>query len=178
MAKTNNKGFTLIEIVIAVAILSILLTPILKQFANTLETSRKAKALQQANETAVYEMEEFQTVTKEELELLVNGGSVQKNINQELTYKELYSSMDNLWSTLFMTGYLTQRGEPVGNRYDLAIPNQEIRNIITEHILQMFQKNVKNDGTMADSFCSALEAGNASPRHQSPSFQDIRRERD
>ena len=43
MAKTNNKGFTLIEIVIAVAILSVLLTPILKQFANTLETSRKAK---------------------------------------------------------------------------------------------------------------------------------------
>lgn len=68
MAKTNNKGFTLIEVVIAVAILSILLTPILKQFANTLETSRKAKALQQANETAVYEMEEFQTVTKEELD--------------------------------------------------------------------------------------------------------------
>lgn len=68
MAKTNNKGFTLIEIVIAVAILSILLTPILKQFANTLETSRKAKALQQANETAVYEMEEFQTVTKEALD--------------------------------------------------------------------------------------------------------------
>lgn len=68
MAKTNNKGFALIEIVIAVAILSILLTPILKQFANTLETSRKAKALQQANETAVYEMEEFQTVTKEELD--------------------------------------------------------------------------------------------------------------
>ena len=87
MAKTNNKGFTLIEIVIAVAILSILLTPILKQFANTLETSRKAKALQQANETAVYEMEEFQTVTKEELELLVNGGSVQKKnwmINMEI----------------------------------------------------------------------------------------------
>ena len=49
----------------------------------------------------------------------------------------------------------------IRNRYDLAIPNQEIRNIITEHILQMFQKNVKNDGTMADSFCSALEAGNA-----------------
>ena len=106
-------------------------------------------------------LEDQTGVTKEELELLVNGGSVQKNINQELTYKELYSSMDNLWSTLFMTGYLTQRGEPVGNRYDLAIPNQEIRNIITEHILQMFQKNVKNDGTMADSFCSALEAGNA-----------------
>ena len=67
MAKTNNKGFTLIEIVIAVAILSVLLTPILKQFANTLETSRKAKALQEVNEMAGSEMEEFQTVSKEDL---------------------------------------------------------------------------------------------------------------
>lgn len=87
-------------------------------------------------------LEDQTGVTKEELELLVNGGSVQKNINQELTYKELYSSMDNLWSTLFMTGYLTQRGEPVGNRYDLAIPNQEIRNIITEHILQIWNSKL------------------------------------
>lgn len=68
MAKTNNKGFSLIEIVIAVAILSILLTPIIKQFTNTLETSRKAKALQEANETAVYEVETFQNYSKEELD--------------------------------------------------------------------------------------------------------------
>ena len=98
-------------------------------------------------------------VTKAELELLVNGGSVQKNISQELTYKELYSSMDNLWSTLFMTGYLTQRGEPDGNRYDLAIPNQEIRNIVTEHILKLFCENVKRDGKMANEFCEALRGG-------------------
>ena len=75
-------------------------------------------------------------VTKSELERLVNGGEVQKNISQELTYKELYGSMDNIWSALFMTGYLTQRGEPEGNRYNLVIPNQEIRNIITEHIMR------------------------------------------
>ena len=68
MAKTNNKGFSLIEIIIAVAILSILLTPIIHQFANSLETSRKAKALQEANETAVYEMEEFQSYSKEKLD--------------------------------------------------------------------------------------------------------------
>ena len=68
MAKTNNKGFSLIEIIIAVAILSILLTPIIKQFANSLETSRKAKALQEANETAVREVEEFQSFSKEELD--------------------------------------------------------------------------------------------------------------
>lgn len=68
MAKTNNKGFSLIEIVIAIAILSILLTPILKQFADTLETSRKAKALQSANEKAMYEVEEFQSYSKEDLD--------------------------------------------------------------------------------------------------------------
>ena len=68
MAKTNNKGFSLIEIVIAVAILSILLTPIIHQFANTLNTSRRAKALQEANEKASYQMEEFQTVSRDELD--------------------------------------------------------------------------------------------------------------
>lgn len=80
MAKTNNKGFTLIEIVIAVAILSVLLTPILKQFADTLETSRKAKALQEANETAVYEVEEFQTLTRDELEKKYNAPTVHENL--------------------------------------------------------------------------------------------------
>ena len=88
-------------------------------------------------------LEDQTGVTKEELELLVNGGSVQKNINQELTYKELYSSIDNLWSTLFMTGYLTSRSNTDGNRYDLVIPNREIRNIITEHILKLFKENIK-----------------------------------
>ena len=91
-----------------------------------------------------------------ELEQLVNGGIVQKEINFELTYKELYSSIDNLWSTLFMTGYLTQRGEPSGNRYNLVIPNREIRNIITNHILKMFKENVKDDGKTVSDLCDAL----------------------
>ncbi len=102
---------------------------------------------------------EPQKVTKIELEQLVNGGMVQKEINTELTYKELYSSIDNLWSTLFMTGYLTQRGEADGNRYNLVIPNQEIRNIVTNHILKMFQNTVKADGKMVGEFCDALLKG-------------------
>ena len=95
-------------------------------------------------------------LTKMELEQLVNGGIVQKEINFELTYKELYSSIDNLWSTLFMTGYLTQRGESSGNRYNLVIPNREIRNIITNHILKMFKENVKDDGKTVSDLCDAL----------------------
>ena len=97
-----------------------------------------------------------QKLTRMELEQLVNGGIVQKEINSELTYKELYSSIDNLWSTLFMTGYLTQRGEPSGNRYNLVIPNREIRNIITNQILKMFKENVKDDGKTVSDLCDAL----------------------
>ncbi len=98
-------------------------------------------------------------LTRAELERLVNGETVQKEIGQELTYKELYTSMDNLWSTLFMTGYLTQRGEPVGNLYNLAVPNQEIRNIITEHILKSFKEDIGKDGEMVTAFCTALAEG-------------------
>ena len=97
-----------------------------------------------------------QKLTRMELEQLVNGGIVQKEINSELTYKELYSSIDNLWSALFMTGYLTQRGEFSGNRYNLVIPNREIRNIITNHILKMFKENVKDDGKTVSDLCDAL----------------------
>ena len=97
-----------------------------------------------------------QKLTRMELEQLVNGGIVQKEINSELTYKELYSSIDNLWSTLFMTGYLTQRGGSSGNRYNLVIPNREIRNIITNHILKMFKENVKDDGKTVSDLCDAL----------------------
>lgn len=98
-------------------------------------------------------------LTRAELERLVNGETVQKEIGQELTYKELYTSMDNLWSTLFMTGYLTQRGEPVGNLYNLAVPNQEIRNIITEHILKSFKEDIGKDGEIVTAFCTALAEG-------------------
>ena len=100
-------------------------------------------------------------VTKSELERLVNGGAVQKNISQELTYKELYGSMDNIWSALFMTGYLTQRGESEENQYNLVIPNQEIRNIITEHIMGLFKEDVSKDGQMVNEFCNALASGEA-----------------
>lgn len=99
-------------------------------------------------------------VTRIELERLINGETVQKEINQELTYKELYSSIDNLWSTLFMTGYLTQKGDSNGKRYNLAIPNQEIRNIMTDHILQLFKEDVAKDGAMVETFCQALVDGN------------------
>ena len=102
---------------------------------------------------------EEKKLTKLELEKLVNGECVQKEIKQNLTYKDLYSSIDNLWSTLFMTGYLTHRGRAGENRYNLVIPNREVRNIITEHILALFKENVEQDGKMVNAFCGALHDG-------------------
>lgn len=103
-------------------------------------------------------------LTQTELELLVSGESVQKKISEELTYKELYDSVDNMWSTLFMTGYLTMRGKSEfsdgENYYELAIPNREVRNIITSRILSRFKDTVKKDGEMVDQFCNALYEGN------------------
>lgn len=98
-------------------------------------------------------------LTRRELEQLINGGSVQKEIRQDLTYQDLYTTMDNLWSTLFMTGYLTHRGDPDGNRLNLVIPNLEIRDIIIARILSRFSRDVYRDGEMAESFCVALEGG-------------------
>ena len=102
-----------------------------------------------------------QTLTKIELERLISGEIVQKEINEFITYKELYNTSENLWGTLFMTGYLTQRGKADGNRYNLVIPNREVRNIITEHILVKFRQDIKKDGQMVQRFCQALANGQA-----------------
>lgn len=55
----------------------------------------------------------------------------------------MYRSIDNLWSVLFTTGYLTQKGRPEGNEISLAIPNVEIRNIFTSQIMEFFKEQVK-----------------------------------
>ncbi len=73
--------------------------------------------------------------TMEELDQLVNGLSVTKTIREELTYRELYDSIDNLWSVLYTTGYLTKRRKTEQNTYEPVIPNQEIRVIFIEQIL-------------------------------------------
>lgn len=99
--------------------------------------------------------------TKREMEALIAGESVTKEIHEELTYNNLYDSMENIWSVLFMTGYLTYRGNPSGGSYPLVIPNMEIRNIYRDQIMEMFVKNVAGDGAYFRSFCDALKSGDA-----------------
>lgn len=100
-------------------------------------------------------------LAKSEIEALVAGEIVTKDIHMDLTYDHIYDSIDNIWSVLLTTGYLTQRGNLDGKRYQLAIPNMEIRNIFTEQIMAMFKENTKRDGEKLQEFCDALEAGKA-----------------
>lgn len=98
-------------------------------------------------------------LAKTDLERLVNGEIVEKDIREDLTYNELYASTDNLWSTLFMAGYLTHKGRVDTKRFRLAVPNREIRNIITEQVLALFKQNVEKDGQLLHDFCTALSDG-------------------
>lgn len=96
---------------------------------------------------------------RREIEKLVAGEIITKEIHQELTYKEMYDSIENLWSVLFTTGYLTQRGKPEGDSFHLAIPNIEIRKIFTTQIMEFFKENVPKNGEALKDFCEALKNG-------------------
>ena len=99
--------------------------------------------------------------TRREIENLVAGEAITKEIHQELTYKDMYDSIDNLWSVLFTTGYLTQRGKPDGDNFRLVIPNVEIRKIFTSQIMELFKESVPKNGEALRNFCQALRNGDA-----------------
>nr|WP_300713649.1 AAA family ATPase [uncultured Acetatifactor sp.] len=98
---------------------------------------------------------------RRELETLINGGSVSKKIRQELTYRDIYQDMDNLWSVLFTTGYLTQCGSTDARTFQLVIPNLEIREIFTEQIYEWFQEEARRDTPKLDAFCAAFPLADA-----------------
>lgn len=99
--------------------------------------------------------------TKSEIEALVAGETITKEIREDLTYNHLYDSMENIWSVLFTTGYLTQYGKVGEDVWKLAIPNREIRKIFTRQIMEMFKEVVAKDGELLKAFCMALQTGNA-----------------
>lgn len=99
--------------------------------------------------------------TRREIEALIAGETVIHRIHQELTYRELYDSIDNLWSVLFTTGYLTQQGSEALDVYQLAIPNLEIKQIFVEQIQEWFQEEARKDSPGLDSFCAAFLQANA-----------------
>lgn len=108
--------------------------------------------------------------TKREIECLIDGGTVNKKINQELTYRDLYRNTENLWSVLFTTGYLTRHkapdadtaaGSEADDIFSLSIPNQEIRKIFIDQVMEWFREESRKDSPKLDAFCEAFAKGDA-----------------
>ena len=102
------------------------------------------------------------STTRNEIEVLIQGESIRKEIRQELTYRDLDSDIDNLWGLLFTTGYLTQHGQDKDGRTGLIIPNKEVRMIFIRQIQEWFREETVRDGVKLESFCKAFLENNVS----------------
>ena len=96
------------------------------------------------------------TSDRNDIEQLINGNSIKKIIRQELTYRDLDSDSDNLWSILFTTGYLTQRNVQTGELTELVIPNREIQWIFIRQIREWFKWETEKNMEKLENFCRAF----------------------
>ena len=99
--------------------------------------------------------------TQGEIERLIAGEAIEKAVRLELTYNEIDNSIDNLWSVLFTTGYLTQAGKVERGVYKLIIPNREVREVFILQIQEWFKETVVHDEKPMQAFCQAFLDGNA-----------------
>ncbi len=97
--------------------------------------------------------------TKSEIERLINGEAIEKELRLELTYEEIDQSIENLWSVLFTTGYLTQSGRPKDGAYRLIIPNREVREVFRLQINEWFKKSIFSNTERLTAFWKAFEEG-------------------
>ena len=100
--------------------------------------------------------------TRNEVEQLINGGSITKTIRQELTYREVEDSIDNVWSVLYSTGYLTCRRRIPGKQMELALPNREVRELFIELVKDWFEETAQADSGRINRFCAAFPAEDVS----------------
>ena len=94
-----------------------------------------------------------------EIEELIAGKTIFKTLNEQLTHNEINDSIENVWSLLYMTGYLTITERPSGGRYALRIPNREVRQIYTQQVLSWFRESVRKDTDKLTALYTAFEAG-------------------
>lgn len=99
--------------------------------------------------------------TQNEIECLIAGEAIEKTVRLELTYDEIDNSIDNLWSVLFTTGYLTQTGKPENGIYKLIIPNREVREVYIHQIQEWFRETFVQDEKPMQELCKAFLDGNA-----------------
>ena len=119
-------------------------------WANTSGNSLILRLLQKADQT-----------TKDQIEELINGGTIVKSIRQELTYRDIDDSVDNIWSVLYATGYLT--GKHVENEdadiFALRIPNGEITKLFAVLVQDWFKETTLADSARINRFCQAFSSG-------------------
>lgn len=98
--------------------------------------------------------------TRDEIERLIEGESIQKKIRLDLTYDEIDNSVDNLWSVLFTTGYLTFTTSKIDGTYELLIPNREVKEVFVNQIQEWFNEKIFSKTSDLEAFWSAFEIGN------------------
>lgn len=99
--------------------------------------------------------------TQDEIERLIAGEPIEKSLRLDLTYDEIDKSIDNIWSVLFTTGYLTQVGMTEQGAYKLVVPNKEVRTVYFSQIQEWFKQKIADNAEQMTSFWKAVENGNA-----------------
>ena len=97
--------------------------------------------------------------TRSEVEQLINGETIIKTVRQELTYRDVEDSIDNIWSVLYSTGYLTCRGRLPGKQMKLALPNREVRELFMDLVKDWFEETTLADSARINRFCAAFPEG-------------------
>ena len=92
---------------------------------------------------------------------LIVGEAIEKAVRLELTYEEIYSSIDNLWSVLFTTGYLTQAGSVERGDHRLTIANRGVREVFILQIQEWFRETIVQDEKPMEAFCRSFLEGDA-----------------
>ena len=117
-------------------------------WANTSGNGIIRRLLQKADQT-----------TRDEVEQLINGETIVKTVRQELTYRDIEDSIDNIWSVLYSTGYLTSRGRLPGKQMKLALPNREVRELFIDLVKDWFREETRADTSRINRFCAAFSKG-------------------
>lgn len=99
--------------------------------------------------------------TQDEIEHLIAGEPIEKSVRLDLTYDEIDKSIDNIWSVLFTTGYLTQADMTEQGAYKLVIPNKEVRTVYISQIQEWFKQKIADNTEQMAYFWKAIEDGNA-----------------
>ena len=106
-------------------------------------------------------VDEADATTQDEIERLVAGETIEKKVRLELTYPEVRESIDNLWSVLFTTGYLTYTEQTEDGSYRLKIPNREVREVYILQIQEWFKRSLEKERHTTQALCQALLDGDA-----------------